>query len=153
MNVKLLLIASCLLSCIFSSCYSQRKKLSSVKVECGGFFTETVMNVDCNNFRKQLKETMTVKSFTARQEVSEFDSYIKKFKKQVMPINVDIRGILTLNYKKASVKYCFDVFGRFYRDGQAYQNTKLLSYISDKLYSDHPKYLDTLSLGKHEKTN
>jgi len=149
MNIKLLLIVTCL-TCIYSSCYSQNSKLLSVKAECGGFFTETVMNLDCDNFRRQFKETMSVKSFASLQDVYQFNSLIKKFKKQEMPTNVDIRGIMTLNYKKESVKYCFDLFGRFYKDGKAYQNTKLLSYISDKLYSDHPQYLDTLNLGKHE---
>ena len=150
MRNKTALIMVCLTCIVHSMCYSQSNKLLSVKIECEGFFTETIMNVDCNSFRQQFKETMKVKVLTNRNEVAGFNSLIKILKKKEAPKNIDIRGILTLNYSRKRIQYCFDTFGMFYKDGKAYQDIKLLSHISDKLYSNHPKYLDSLSSEKHE---
>ena len=143
----------CLTFAIDNMCYSQSNKLLSVKIECEGFFTETIINVDCNSFRQQFKETMKVKVIKDRNEVADFNSLVQMLKKKETPKNIDIRGILTLNYSKKKLQYCFDTFGMFYKDGKAYQDIKLLTHISDKLYSNHPKYLDSLSSGKRNAVN
>jgi len=56
----------------------------------------------------------------------------------------DTRGSITFIYGKASSKYCFNIFGYFYKDGKYYFNKQLLIFITDKISAHHPKYLDTL---------
>ncbi len=137
MTGKLWLIMLILTCFANSLCYSQNKKLLSVKVECEGFFTETIMNVDCGSFRNQFRESMKVKMFTDINDVSKFGALISCFKKQKNTKKIDVRGIITFNYFKQNLDYCLDTFGIFYKNGKTYQNKKLLNYIANRLYSDH----------------
>jgi hypothetical protein len=126
-----------------SKCHAQSPQLNSVKIEFEGFDTETVIDVSCEAFDYTFKNTKKVKVFYDEQDLSKFKLFASGFK-QTKPQALDVRGVITYNYDKTAIKYCFTVFGSFYSNGKFYYNKDLLIYLSDKVYTRHPKYLDTL---------
>jgi hypothetical protein len=144
--MKIALRTSLLVSLSFLWCavgHAQIRKLDSVKVEFEGFDTETVFDVSCEAFNSTFKATKKIKSFHNNYDLSKFNSLIKEFKPQTK-LSFDVRGAIIYYHEKKATKYCFDVFGRFYKDGRLFYNKKLLIYLTDKMYINHPKYLDTL---------
>jgi len=123
--------------------YAQTANLDSVKVEFAGFGIETFFAVNCEDFDTEFKQEMAVKTFYIQDDLSKFFALIKQFKPQTKQ-SLDVRGSIIYYYKRKSIKYCFDVFGNFYKDGQLFYNNELLIYVTDKLDRRHPKYLDTL---------
>jgi hypothetical protein len=124
-------------------CYAQKDKLDYVRVEFEGFYTETIMDVSCEAFSSTFEGTKKVKVFHNEQDLSKFKLLTKDFTR-TKNRSFDVRGSIFYGYGKTTTKYCFDTFGYFYKDGKLYYNKKLLIYISDKMYTNHPKYLDTL---------
>ena len=138
---RILFVQMLLLGC--SNCFSQNQKLDSVKVEFEGFYTETVIDVTCDAFNNTFLKTKKMKVVRQKQRLLEFESLRKNFER-AKDKSLDVRGKVTYCYRAKAVKYCFDIFGYFYKDGKLYYNKKLLVAIADNLYSNHPKYLDTL---------
>jgi len=130
------------LSC--NASFGQVHKPDSIKVEFEGFNTETVFDVTCEAFASTFTETKKVKVLCNQRDLSRFELLKKDFK-QAKARSFDVRGTITYIYGKILNKYCFDLFGYFYKDGKLYSNKNLLIAISDKIYTNHPKYLDTLS--------
>jgi hypothetical protein len=119
--------------------YAQINKLDSVKVEFEGFNTETDIDVSCEAFNSVFKSTKKTKSFYKEHDLSKFNALIKEITPQAKR-SFDVRGAIIYYYEKKTTKYCFDVFGYFYKDGQLFYDKKLLIYLTDKLYNYHPKY-------------
>jgi hypothetical protein len=130
-----------LLSC--STGFSQSHKLDSVKIEFEGFDTKTFVDVTCDAFNSTFLTTKKIKVVQQKQNLLEFESLRKNFE-QARDRSFDVRGKVTYFYGATAVKYCFDIFGYFYKDGRLYHNKKLLIAVANDLYSNHPKYLDTL---------
>lgn len=137
-----LLIVQTLLLC-FSGGFSQSHKLDSVKIEFEGFDTETVFDVTCDAFNNTFIGTKKNKVVHQERNLIEFESLRKNFE-PAKDRSFDVRGKITFRYGAKAVQYCFDTFGYFYKAGKLYHNKKLLIAIADNLYSNHPKYLDTL---------
>lgn len=142
---KILSVQILLLSC--NAGFAQIHRLDSIKVEFEGFYTETVFNVNCDAFDNTFLNTKKSKIIYNSRDLSTFESLKKNFK-QTRERSFDVRGKVTYHYGKRSVKYCFDVFAYFYKDGKLYYNKKLLIAISNNFYSGYPRYLD--SLRNHE---
>jgi hypothetical protein len=123
--------------------FGQAHELDSIKIEFEGFYTETIADVSCEEFGSLFKETKKVKVIYNEHDLIRFAQLMKNFK-PAKSRSFDVRGSIIYNYQKAIVKYCFDKFGYFYKDGKLYYNKNLLIAISDKVYNNHPKYLDTL---------
>jgi hypothetical protein len=124
--------------------YGQVHKLDSIRVEFEGFFTETVADVSCEAFSYTFRETKKVKVFSDKHKLSQLQSLMQNLKLLKEKKSFDVRGVIVYIYGKMEVKYCFDTFGYFYKDGRFYFNKNLLIAISDNVYNNHPKYLDTL---------
>ena len=137
-------LSTILIMLLFELCFAQKSKLDYVKVESVGFYTETPYDVSCEVFSSIFKDSKKVKTFHDEQELSKFELLTKDFKSYTKNRSFDVRGTIVYSYGKTNTKYCFDTFGYFYKDGKLYFNKKLLIYISDKIYTNHPKYLDTL---------
>ncbi len=123
--------------------FGQTHKLDSVKIEFEGFFTETIIDVPCDAFDYSFKETKKVKIIHDKTQLSLFNTQLKNLQ-HITNKPLDVRGKITYHYRNSNRKYCFDKFGKFYRNGQVFYNKKLLIAISDILYSNHPDYLNTL---------
>ena len=121
----------------------QTRKLESINVTFQGFDTETFADVSCEDFDSAFKDTKRVKVFHNEHDLSQFKLLASGFK-PAKSRSFDVRGNIIYSYNKTTIKYCFDVFGYFYREGKLYYNKKLLIYIADRMYNNHPKYLDTL---------
>ncbi|MCO5950569.1 hypothetical protein NAF19_26970 [Mucilaginibacter sp. RT5R15] len=142
-NIFLCLIAI-LLSCV--TCLAQNKKLNFVKLEAVSFDIETVFDISCEQFENTFNEhhEKTKNTISNTNDLTKFQSLTKEFKLLTKKQSFDVRGKIEYHYGITIEKYCFDVFGVFYKDGKLYYNKKLLIYITDKLYKHHPHYLDTL---------
>jgi hypothetical protein len=125
-----------------TSAHSQNKKLSSVSIEFEGFFTETIADINCDDFRNVFRHSMKVKLVNDSIGLSRFSLLVTELKEEKKYRSLDVRGIITLHYEKSTDEYCFDKFGYFYKEGIRYHSKKLLRFISDQVYSNHPKYLD-----------
>jgi hypothetical protein len=132
-----------LLTFICKVSFGQVHKPVSVKIEFQGFDKETFADVSCEDFATSFLKTKKIKVMNDSHDLSRFELLKNDFK-EAKNRSFDVRGSITYSYSKASSKYCFDVFGYFYKDGKLYSNKNLLIAISDKIYTDHPKYLDTL---------
>jgi hypothetical protein len=139
-NAILVILLSFLLDV---ECYGQTQKLDSVKITFEGFYTESIEDISCEDFASAFKDTERVKIFSNEQDLSKFKLLVKKFK-PTKHRPLDVRGEIIYWYGRSHVKYCFEVFGYFYKDDKMYYNKDLLIYIADQFYTHHPKYLDTL---------
>ena len=128
----------------YTKCSAQNNKLDSVKIEFAGFNIETVFDVSCEAFDGTFKGTKTKRSFNNSRDLLKFQSLTKEFKRLTKKQSFDVRGAIVYSYGKTNEKYCFDTFGCFYKDGKLYYNKGLLIYLTDKLFTNHPEYLDTL---------
>lgn len=124
-------------------CFGQPHKLDSIKIDFEGFDTETPYDIACDAFDYTFSKTKETKTLTQRQTLLRFEFLAKKFESATTQ-SFDVRGHITYYYHSKPIKYCFGVFGMFYRDGKLYNNKQLLIAISDSFYSNHPSYLDTL---------
>lgn len=130
---------------IHNKTYSQSHSLNHVKIESAGFDTETIIDVSCEAFAHTFNDgEKKIKNSYNKTDLYHFQSLILALKPVKAKKSLDVRGSITYYYGKTGTKYCFDVWGYFYKDGKYYYNKNLLIYISDKVYSYHPKYLDTL---------
>ncbi|MBB3058928.1 hypothetical protein [Mucilaginibacter gotjawali] len=117
------------LSLITGKAFSQTKKLISVKIEWEDFNTETIVDVGCDQFKDTFKSTKQTKSLDNFDAVFEINSLLKYFTKEKLYKNIDVRGVITLNYKEKQTEYCFDQFGHFYKDGVLLSNIPLMAFI------------------------
>ncbi|RFZ92339.1 hypothetical protein D0C36_12975 [Mucilaginibacter conchicola] len=127
----------------YSLSFGQVHKPDSVKIECEGFDTESFTDVSCDAFDYSFRDSKKVKRIRDKANLSLFNAQRGNFKK-TKSNSIDVRGKITYHFGKTNEKYCFDVFGKFYRNGEFYYNKKLLIAIADNIYSKHPAYLDTL---------
>jgi hypothetical protein len=123
--------------------FGQNRQPDSIKVEFEGFNTETFASVTCDAFDHTFLKTKKVKLIRTGEDLIELESLVTNFKYSKEK-SLDVRGKVTYYYGMKTSKYCFDVFGAFYKDGRLYYNKKLLIAISEYMYSNHPEYLDTL---------
>ncbi|WP_139235732.1 hypothetical protein [Mucilaginibacter polytrichastri] len=125
--------------------YAQPLALNSVKIKWVDFNMEAFANVSCEDLDHSFNDgEKRSKSIFNKKDLLHFQSRLKGLK-PIKPLqSFDVRGSVNLIYSKRNVKYCFDVFGHFYKDGNYYFNKQLLIYISDKIFVHHPEYLDTL---------
>lgn len=140
----LLIIQSILL--MHHCSYGQSHNLNSVTIKWVDFNIETIASVSCDAFDYTFNdEEKKVKFIFSKADLLQFQSLLNGFK-PVKPLqSFDVRGSINLIYGKASNKYCFNIFGYFYKDGKYYFNKELLIFITDKVFTGHrPKYLDTL---------
>ena len=145
MKISISIILIALLSFLCSNAgHAQKDKLDHVRVEFEGFQTETVVDVSCDAFNSTFKDTKKVKVFNDEHDLSILRLLTKEFTPYSKNRSLDVRGTIVYDYGETTIRYCFDTFGNFYKDGKLYYNKKLLIYISDKIYANHPKYLDTL---------
>ena len=122
----------------------QNHKLNSVNIEFVGFDTETFVDVSCEGFHSSF-DNVKNKQFFSGEDLLQFKLMTKDFEPRTRLQSFDVRGEIIFRYGKIADKYCFDVWGNFYKDGKFYYNKTLLIYIADKMLTyRHPKYLDTL---------
>lgn len=125
--------------------YAQSLALNSVKIKWVDFNTETVADVNCEDFDHLFNDgEKKSKSIVNKVNLLYFQSRFKGLKPVKPPQSFDVRGSVNLIYGKRNVKYCFNIFGYFYKDGNYYFDKQLLIYITDKIFAHHPEYLDTL---------
>jgi hypothetical protein len=130
---------------LIHNCSYAQSNLNSVKVEFVGFNIETIMDVSCEAVNYTFNDDeKKISSFSDKADLLKFQSLLKDFKPIKAKRSFDVRGMIFFNYGNASDKYCFGVFGCFYKEGKFYYNKPLLIYLTDKLFSNHPEYLDTL---------
>jgi hypothetical protein len=115
--------------------YGQSASLNSVTIKWVDFNIETIADVSCDAFDN---------SFNEGKKKVKFQALLNEFKPVKNMRSFDTRGSVNFIYGKNSNKYCFNIFGYFYKDGKYYFNKKLMIFISDKIFTRHPKYLDTL---------
>jgi hypothetical protein len=118
---------------------SQSKNLVSVKIEWEDFNTETFVGVDCDQFRTLFKKSIQTKSLGNIESTLETEDLLKYFTKEKLYKHIDVRGIITLNYKEKQIEYCFDQFGHFYKDGALLSNTPLMAFIKGILYAKYAR--------------
>jgi hypothetical protein len=142
--ICILLIMQCV-ALFHNYSYGQTHNLNSVKINLVDFDIETISDVHCDEY----DHTFTgfekkIKSFSDKINLLRFQSLRKEFKPVKSHRSFDVRGWAAYTYGNTVEKYCFDKFGYFYKGGKFYFNKDLLVYISDIMYADHAKYLDTL---------
>lgn len=139
----LLLIKSIMLLHNFS--YAQSSALNSVKIKWVDFNMEAIADVNCEDFDRFFNDgEKKSKSIVNKADLLYFQSGLKEMK-PVKPLrSFDVRGSVNFISGKRGVKYCFNIFGYFYKDGNYYFNKQLLIIITDKIFGHHPEYLDTL---------
>ncbi|WP_295674655.1 hypothetical protein [uncultured Mucilaginibacter sp.] len=78
---------------------------------------------------------MHTKAFDQFKSVLAIDTLVKQFKNEKLYKSIDVRGIITLNYKEKQTEYCFDQFGHFYKDGVLLSNIPLMEFIKGLIYA------------------
>jgi len=125
--------------------YGQSANLNSVTIKWVDFNIETIADVSCDAFDNSFNEgEKKVKFIFNKTDLLQFQTLLNEFKPVKNMRSFDTRGSVNFIYGKNSDKYCFNIFGYFYKDGRYYFNKKLMIFISDKIFTRHPKYLDTL---------
>jgi hypothetical protein len=112
--------------------YAQDGKLLSVKIEYESFLTESFDNVDCTSFRTAFGNTIHQVVLNRKSCLNEFNQLNELFIKKSR--NMDVRGVITFNYKKNKIAYCFDSHGYFEKDGITFYNKKLIDFLNSKLH-------------------
>jgi hypothetical protein len=142
-SIYILFILS--VSLLHSYSYGQSSTLNSVTIEWVDFSIETFADVSCESFDKSFKKEKRVKYIFNKADLMEFQALLKGFKSVQNKQSFDTRGSINFIIGKTENKYCFNVFGYFYKNGKYYFNKQLLIFITDKIFiQHHPKYLDTL---------
>ena len=122
----------------------QSPNLNSVTIKWIDFNMESVVAVSCEEFDNFNNGEKKVKFIFNKDDLQRFKSLLNEFKPVKKMGSFDTRGSVDFILGKARDKYCFNVFGYFYKDGKYYFNKQLLIFITDKIFTHHPKYLDTL---------
>ena len=123
----------------------QSSNLNSVTIKWVDFNIESVADVSCEAFDNSFNDgEKKVKFIFNKDDLQQFQSLLNEFKPVKKMGSFDTRGSVNFILGKAQDKYCFNVFGYFYKDGKYYFNKQLLIFITDKIFTHHPKYLDTL---------
>lgn len=112
--------------------FSQTGKLCSVEIKWEYFGTETVVNVECDQFDSQFlktKQSHIIRNSKILANLNKLRS-TKCFSKETEYHTIDVRGKIIFHYSKLIVEYCFDQFGHFYKDGILTDNRQLWSFIT-----------------------
>lgn len=152
MNAKLTIKITFLLIFALQNGYAQSKqRLSSVHIEFSGFNIESFTRVNCGEYSRKMSTKS--RTFKTKKDIRNFDSLALLFtlkqttfslSSEKMNSNIDTRGTIVFKYDQSYTYYCFDTFGNFFSNGETYENKKLFIYIIDRLYSEHPAYMDKL---------
>ncbi len=125
--------------------YGQSYNLNSVTIKWVDFSIETFADVSCEAFDNSFNEgEKKVKFIFNKTDLLRFQSLLKELKPVKNMRSFDTRGSVNFIYGKTSDKYCFNIFGYFYRNGKYYFNKQLMIFIADKIFTHHPEYLNTL---------
>ncbi|RBQ06724.1 hypothetical protein [Pedobacter miscanthi] len=126
---KVLIFSAVLFLCFPAGSFAQKQKLKSVKIEWEDFGTESFVAVSCTQFNSQFKNSKQTRLVKAKAEMQAFDNSAKEFVINEGTNSIDVRGLVTFNYSKVRVKYCFDQFGLFYGKGNYFTDKKLMALI------------------------
>jgi hypothetical protein len=126
---KVLIFSAVLFLCFPAGSFAQKQKLKSVKIEWEDFGTESFVAVSCTQFNSQFKNSKQTRLVKAKAEMQAFDNSAKEFVISEGTNSIDVRGLVTFNYSKVRVKYCFDQFGLFYGKGNYFTDKKLMALI------------------------
>ena len=141
--IRILLVVQVVLL-FHNSGYAQSGNLNSATMKWVEFNIETDVDVSCEGFEHTFNDEKKAKFIFNKADLFKFQSLFKEFK-EVRPLrSFNVRGSVNFIYGKAGVKYCFNKFGYFFKDGKYYFNKPLMIFIADKIFTQHPKYLDTL---------
>ena len=128
--------------------FGQSNNLKSVTIKGVDFSIKTITDISCEDFDHTFDNEQKIKFIFNKEDLSQFQAFINEFK-EVKPLrSFDVRGSVNFIYGNARDKYCFNKFGYFYKEGKYYYNKSLLIFIADKIFKQHPQYLDTLQ--QHE---
>jgi len=111
--------------------YSQKSKLLSVKVEYEYFATESFEKIDCGYFSSSFKKSIKIMIFKKKEHLDTIKVLTKRF--LLKEENLDVRGVITLNYQNKKIRYCFDRFGYFEKNGTTYKNDKLFAFLEKNI--------------------
>jgi hypothetical protein len=110
--------------------YGQSASLNSVTIKWVDFNIETIADVSCDAFDNSFNEgKKKVKFIFNKTDLLQFQALLNEFKPVKNMRSFDTRGSVNFIYGK---------------NGKYYFNKKLMIFISDKIFTRHPKYLDTL---------
>ncbi|HEY4198684.1 MAG TPA: hypothetical protein VGM63_24250 [Mucilaginibacter sp.] len=138
----LLIIQGVLL--FYNNSYGQSGNLNSATIKWLDFNMESIVDISCETFDHTFNDEQKVKFIFNKADLFKLQSLLKK-SKEVRPLrSFDVRGSINFIYDNAKDKYCFNIFGYFYKGGKYYFNKSLMILIADKIFKQHPKYLDTL---------
>jgi hypothetical protein len=138
----LLIILGMLL--FYNNSYGQSGDLKSATIKWIDFSTETTVAISCEDFEHIFADKEKAKFIFNKADLFKFQSFVKEFKEVRTLQSFDVRGSINFIYGNVAYKYCFSKFGYFYKDGKYYFNKSLMLLIADKIFKQHPKYLDTL---------
>lgn len=124
--------------------YGQSGSLNSATIKWLDFDMKTLVDVSCDAFDHTFNDEKKLKFIFNKADLFKFQSLLKEFKESKPLRSFDVRGSINFIYGRVSDKYCFNKFGYFYKDGKYYFNKPLMIFIADKIFTQHPKYLDTL---------
>jgi len=126
-------LASILLSSTDS--FAQKKKIVSIVIESTDFGTQTLVAVGCSQFNKMFAKTINRYKITDNKYLVVFETAAKHFVLPGGAAKIDVRGIITFNYRKSYVKYCFDRYGLFFGKQKYFKNQQLINLIQSYQYS------------------
>jgi uncharacterized protein YxeA len=126
-NREILLVVIVAFFILESNTYGQKNKLISIKVEYEYFSTESFERINCNSFYESFKKSIKTVYFKEKDKVKDLSLLVKHFEKNKEVL--DVRGVITFNYKNQNIKYCFDRYGYFERNGITFYNKKLLDFL------------------------
>lgn len=123
------LLTATVLFCSANSSYAQENKLLAVSIERTSADTQTLVAVDCDQFKGMFKNSTKRYSIKAKSAVQNYEQSTKRFIAASESEKIDVRGIVIFTYRNRKIKYCFDRFGLFYGKGTYFKNQALIDLI------------------------
>ncbi len=124
--IKLLLLASLFIQYACSA----SEKLISIEIVYEDFFTETIERIDCSSFEKAFQNLEHIK-VDNKETLRKVEKLAANFSQENEQL--DVRGILIMNYDNKQIKYCFDRYGYFERSGVSFKNKQLFKILDEKI--------------------
>ena len=113
----------------YKSSLAQKKDPIRVKIEWVSFVTESIIRVECGQFRNSFGSHDEVKIFNDKAHLLKFGELLRSSIDSKTELSFDTRGEVTFYYEHSQVRYCFDPKGQIIQDGQMVQNKELIKYI------------------------